>query len=113
MTKLGHGPGFTQKAIGYVAVGSKLSLDDLYGNGTFQSQVGRSIDCAHPTGSDLTFDTKPTGYELRDIHDLTFFRDKRSPGGLPEGGSNRAAFEDIVFLLELSERDRPGRDDGG
>jgi hypothetical protein len=68
MTQFCHRSRLSQKAFGDISVTRKLRLDYFDGNSPFQAEVNRSIYGAHAAGSDLTFDAKPAGYKLRDIH---------------------------------------------
>ena len=63
-----HRARLAQKAIRNIAIAGEFSFDNFNGDRTLESQMCRSIHCAHAACSDLTLDAEPAGDKLRDIH---------------------------------------------
>jgi hypothetical protein len=59
---------FSQESFGDIAVTCKFALDNFYGDGAFQSQVGGKINRTHAPDTDFTFDSESTGNNLGDVH---------------------------------------------
>src|SRR4030095_4854183 len=57
MAQFRHRSRFSQETFGEIAVSGELPSNDLYGDGSFESEVSGKIDSAHPTASDFTFDS--------------------------------------------------------
>jgi hypothetical protein len=68
MAELRHRACFTQKSFRDVGIAGELALDDFHGYRTFETQVSGEIDSAHAAGPNFTFDPKPAGDKLGDIH---------------------------------------------
>jgi hypothetical protein len=68
MAQLGHRSRFAKKTIGDVGIGRALTLDDLYCDRTFETEVRGKIDRAHTAGPEFAFYSEPASDKLGDIH---------------------------------------------
>jgi hypothetical protein len=64
----------------HVGVGSELRLDNLDGDGAFESEVCGAVNSAHAARADFAFDAKPSGDDMGDIHFWTSFGVKVAAG---------------------------------
>jgi hypothetical protein len=90
MPEPGHRARFTQKPFGDVRVGGEFTPDNFDSYGSFEAQVGGTVNGSHASSSDFAFDTKPSGDKLGDIHN-NLFRERRCMRACEEKSAHSCA----------------------